>query len=166
MEEDEAKIKAKEESAAIIKDVLPHDLVKYGLIPELVGRLPVISTLDALDEPALIRILTEPKNALIKQYKKLFKIDGIELEFEEEAVEEIARRAIERKTGARGLRAIMEEVLGDIMFKVPSYPDVEKVVITSAFVKKEAAEPEIFINKNKRRSKRLNFLKKSEEKIS
>ena len=162
----EAKIKAKEESAAIIKDVLPHDLVKYGLIPELVGRLPVISTLDALDEPALIRILTEPKNALIKQYKKLFKIDGIELEFEEEAVEEIARRAIERKTGARGLRAIMEEVLGDIMFKVPSYPDIEKVVITSAFVKKEAAEPEIFINKNKRRSKRLNFLKKSEEKIS
>ena len=162
----EAKIKAKEESAAIIKDVLPHDLVKYGLIPELVGRLPVISTLDALDEPALIRILTEPKNALIKQYKKLFKIDGIELEFEEEAVEEIARRAIERKTGARGLRAIMEEGLGDIMFKVPSYPDIEKVVITSAFVKKEAAEPEIFINKNKRRSKRLNFLKKSEEKIS
>ena len=113
---------------------------------------------------ALKRILTEPKNALIKQYKKLFKIDGIQLEFEEEAVKEIAKRALERKTGARGLRAIMEEVLGDIMFVAPSYSDIEKIVITSAFVKKEAAEPEIFINK--KRSKRLNFLRKNEEKIS
>ena len=160
----EAKIKAKEETVAVIKDVLPHDLVKYGLIPELVGRLPVISVLDNLDEPALVRVLTEPKNALIKQYKKLFKIDGIQLEFEEEAVKEIAKRALERKTGARGLRAIMEEVLGDIMFVAPSYSDIEKIVITSAFVKKEAAEPEIFINK--KRSKRLNFLRKTEEKIS
>lgn len=160
----EAKIKVKEESAVVIKDVLPHDLVKYGLIPELVGRLPVISVLDNLDEPALVRVLTEPKNALIKQYKKLFKIDGIQLEFEEEAVKEIAKRALERKTGARGLRAIMEEVLGDIMFVAPSYSDIEKIVITSAFVKKEATEPEIFINK--KRSKRLNFLKKTEEKIS
>jgi len=122
--------------AGIFKDVTPHDIVKYGLIPELVGRLPVIVSLDSLDEAALVRILTEPKNALIKQYKKLVGMDGAELVFEEDAVKAIAKLAIERHTGARGLRAIIEDVMNDIMYDVPSKGNIKKVIITAKAVKK------------------------------
>ncbi len=114
----------------IFGDVTAHDIVKFGLIPELVGRLPVIVSLTELDNDALIRILTEPKNAIIKQYKKLFEIDGVTLSFEDEALKSIAELAIERKTGARGLRSIIEGVMTRIMYDVPSREDVEEVVIT------------------------------------
>ena len=130
-------IKKKEEklTEGIYKDVIPHDIVKYGLIPELVGRLPVIVSLDNLDENALMRVLTEPKNSLIKQYAKLFVMDNVELEFEDEALKHIAHLAIERNTGARGLRSIMEEFLGGVMYDVPSMDNVKKVIITEAYVK-------------------------------
>ncbi len=125
--------------AGIFKDVTPHDIVKYGLIPELVGRIPVIVSLDSLDEAALVRILTEPKNALVKQYQKLVGMDGAELVFEDEAVAAIAKLAIERNTGARGLRAIIEDIMTDIMYDVPSREDIKKVVITADAVNKKAA---------------------------
>ena len=136
-------IKKKEEKLAtgIFKDVTAHDIVKYGLIPELVGRLPVIVSLDSLDENALVRILTEPKNALIKQYKKLVGMDGVDLVFEDAAVKAVARLAIERNTGARGLRSIVEGILMDVMFEIPSDPKIKKVIITEAAVNK-TAKPE------------------------
>ena len=112
----------------------PQDLLKYGLIPEFVGRLPVATSVSALDKDALIRILTEPRNALVKQYQKLFSIDGIELEFSDDAIDAIAEQAMARDTGARGLRAIMEEVLLNVMYEVPSRPDVARVVITGEVV--------------------------------
>ena len=118
----------------IFRQVEPHDLVKYGLIPELVGRIPVIASLDALDEEALVRILREPKNALVKQYKKLFEMDNIQIDFEEDALKAIAKKAIERKTGARGLRGIMEELLGNLMFESPSDGTVAHIVITADMV--------------------------------
>ncbi len=118
------------ETEELISSVTPHDLVKFGLIPELVGRLPIISTLSALNEDMLCRILTEPKNSIIKQYQKLFDMDGVELEFDEEAIKEIAHQAVERKIGARGLRSIVETVLSKSMFEIPSDPTVEKVVIS------------------------------------
>ncbi|MFI9489456.1 ATP-dependent Clp protease ATP-binding subunit ClpX [Promicromonospora sp. NPDC052451] len=114
----------------LFAEVRPEDLQKYGLIPEFIGRLPVIASVSPLDRDALVRILTEPKNALVKQYKRMFEIDGVELEFDEPAVEAIAEQALLRGTGARGLRAIMEEVLQQVMFDVPSRDDVERVVIT------------------------------------
>jgi len=114
--------------ASIIETLEPEDLVKFGLIPEFVGRLPVISTLHELDEEALVRILQEPKNALVNQYKYLFEIDGVELDFRTEALVEIAKRALKRKTGARGLRSIMEELLMDTMFELPNI-DLEKVIV-------------------------------------
>lgn len=126
------------EMGELMRQIVPADLVKYGLIPELVGRLPVITTLDSLDEKALTRILTEPKNAMVKQYKKLLHLDGIELRFQEEALQEIARRAIERKTGARGLRGIMEGVLGQVMFDAPSDATISQILITPEAVKGEA----------------------------
>lgn len=119
----------------LFRQVLPQDLVKFGMIPEFVGRVPVNVALDLLDEKALIRILTEPKNAIVKQYKKLFELDGVELEFDKEALEEIAKRSYERKTGARGLRAIMESVMMDSMYQIPTDTKVLKCIIT-----KEAAE--------------------------
>ena len=125
----------------VYKDVTPHDIVKYGLIPELVGRLPVIVALDSLDEKALVRILTEPKNALVKQYQKLVGMDGAELIFDDSAVKAIAHLAIERNTGARGLRAIIEDIMTDIMYDVPSRADVKKVIITEDVVLKKA-EPQ------------------------
>jgi len=115
-------------AASIIETLEPEDLVKFGLIPEFVGRLPVISTLHELDEEALVRILQEPKNALVNQYKYLFEIDGVELDFRTEALVEIAKRALKRKTGARGLRSIMEELLMDTMFELPNI-DLEKVIV-------------------------------------
>jgi ATP-dependent Clp protease ATP-binding subunit ClpX len=113
-----------------LKLVLPEDLLKFGLIPEFVGRLPVISTLEPLDEKALVRILLEPKNALVKQYKKLLEMDNVELSFEQDALEAIAKEAIKRKTGARGLRAIIESIMLDVMFELPSRDDIVKCVIT------------------------------------
>lgn len=130
-----AEIKTKKEkSKGIYKDVVSQDLVKYGIVPELVGRLPVITVLDELDEKDLIRILSEPKNALVKQYKKLFEIDGIELNFEDGALEAIAQKAIAQETGARGLRSIVEKILMPIMFEVPSETDVVSVTVTKECV--------------------------------
>jgi len=114
--------------------VMPEDLLKFGLIPEFIGRLPVIATVDKLDEPALIQILTEPRNALIKQYRKLFELDHVELEFTDDAVQAMAHQAMLRGTGARGLRAIIEEVLLNVMYEVPSRDDVAKVVVTGEVV--------------------------------
>lgn len=114
----------------IMKKVIPHDLVKFGIIPELVGRVPVITVLEELDEKMLKQILTEPKNALVKQYKAIFELDGVDLEFEDEAYAEIAKLAIERKTGARGLRGIMEDILSELMFTVPSDGNIKKITIT------------------------------------
>ncbi|SHK04239.1 ATP-dependent Clp protease ATP-binding subunit ClpX [Anaerobranca californiensis DSM 14826] len=124
----------------ILNNILPEDLLKFGLIPEFVGRVPVVATLDSLDEEALIRILIEPKNSLVKQYQKLFKMDNVVLEFQEEALKAIAAEAIKRKTGARGLRAIMEKLMQDIMFEIPSRNDITKCIITKETVT-ERAEP-------------------------
>jgi ATP-dependent Clp protease ATP-binding subunit ClpX len=113
----------------VLKEVEPEDLIKYGLIPEFVGRLPVVATLDELDEPALIQILTEPKNALLKQYQKMFAMEGVELEIRPEALHAVSRRALARRTGARGLRSILEQALLETMFDLPSMSNVRKVVI-------------------------------------
>ena len=121
----------------VYRDVVAHDIVKYGVIPELVGRLPIIVTLDNLDEAALVRILKEPKNAVYKQYQKLLKMDGIELVFEDDALTEIAKLAIERETGARGLRSIIESVMLKPMYDIPSLEGAKKVVVTRGFVKGE-----------------------------
>lgn len=131
-----AKIKDKNErkSENLMKHVVQHDLVKYGLIPELVGRLPIITTLNELDEASLVKILTEPKNALVKQYQALFEIDKIKLEFQPEALSAIAKKAIESGTGARGLRGIMERVLGKLMFELPSDKTAAKVIVTKECV--------------------------------
>ena len=110
--------------------MLPEDLVKFGLIPELIGRLPIITALHGLDEKAMIKILTEPKNSLVKQYKKYFEMENVELEFESEAIEEIAKLALKRKIGARGLRSIIENVMTDLMYEIPSMDKVSKVLIT------------------------------------
>ncbi len=127
-----AEVKSKDEKlnlGEVLYDVEPEDLIKYGLIPEFVGRLPVVATLEELDEEALIQILTEPKNALTKQYEKLFEMEGCEIEFREEALRSVARKAMDRKTGARGLRTILEQVLLDTMYDLPSMDNVRKVVI-------------------------------------
>ncbi len=117
-----------------LRSVEPDDLLRFGLIPELVGRLPVLVTLDALDEPALVRILQEPKNALLKQYDKMFQLENIRVTFEPQAVRAIARRAIERGTGARGLRAVLETIMRDVMFDIPSREDVREIVVTEESV--------------------------------
>lgn len=121
----------------ILKQILPEDLLKFGLIPEFIGRVPIIVTLEQLDEEAMLRILTEPKNALSRQYRKLFDMDGVELEIERDALIEVARISIARNTGARGLRAILEDVLLPVMYELPSRSDVEKVVITKEAIRKE-----------------------------
>ena len=140
--EKETKIERMEKG--VYRDVVAHDIVKYGLIPELVGRLPVIVTLHNLDEEALVRIVKEPKNALSKQYKKLIGLDGIELEFEDEAYAAIAKMAIERNTGARGLRAILEGIMMKPMFELPSEENVEKIIITAGFVRGEEELKKIY----------------------
>ncbi|MBR5453398.1 MAG: ATP-dependent Clp protease ATP-binding subunit ClpX, partial [Clostridia bacterium] len=124
------KKKNDKKSDGIYKHTTSHDIVKYGLIPELVGRIPVIVSLDDLDEEALVRILREPKNSIIKQYEKLFEMDNAELEFEDDALREVAALAIERETGARGLRAILEGAMNPIMYKLPSETDIVKVIVT------------------------------------
>lgn len=139
-----AEVAAKEEKnvGKLLKEVMPEDLIKFGLIPEFVGRVPVVVTLDSLDESALIRILREPKNSLTKQYHKLFELDGVELDFNEDALEVMAKRSLERKTGARGLRAIMENTLMDLMYKAPSDNTIRKCIITKEAVE-GTGEPEI-----------------------
>ncbi|MEO2119120.1 MAG: ATP-dependent Clp protease ATP-binding subunit ClpX, partial [Microbacterium sp.] len=117
----------------------PEDLHKFGLIPEFIGRLPVVASVSPLDREALIEILTAPKNALVKQYQRMFEIDGVSLEFDDEALVAIADLAVARKTGARGLRAILEDVLGPIMFEIPSAENVDKVIVTRAAVEDGAA---------------------------
>ena len=136
----EIKSKQVNDDTKLYEDVNAHDIVKYGLIPELVGRLPVIVGLDSLDEDALIKILSKPKNSITKQYQKLFEIDGVELEFTDDALMAVAKQAIERKTGARGLRAIMEETMTQIMFEIPSNKNVKKVIINGECINK-TAEP-------------------------
>ncbi len=133
-----ADIEKKEEKTMkdLLEKLLPQDLVKFGLIPEFVGRLPVITTVQPLSRDAYIEILTKPKNALTKQYKKLFELDGVELEFEDEALNAIVDKAIERKTGARGLRAILEETMRDIMFEIPTNKEIAKCTITKETVEK------------------------------
>ena len=133
----------------IYKQILPQDLLKFGMIPEFVGRLPIVATLDELTKEALIEIVTKPKNALIKQYKKLVELDGVELEFEPEALEIIVDKAIERKTGARGLRSIIEEIMRDIMYDIPSNQKIAKCIITKDTVLNNS-KPEIIIDENKK----------------
>lgn len=134
-----APIHSKDDDLDIFSEVLPEDLHKFGLIPEFIGRLPVITTVSPLDREALMEILTVPRNALVKQYQKIFEIDGVELEFDRGALEEIAELAVKRQTGARGLRAILEEILGPVMFEVPSDDEAHKVLITRDVVLKNAA---------------------------
>ena len=143
----------------IFQELLPQDLLKFGLIPEFIGRLPIVATLKDLDKEALIKILKEPKNALVKQYTKLFEIDGVELEFEDEALNAIVEKAIERKTGARGLRSIIEEIMRDIMFEIPSNPNIEKCIITKETVLNKA-EPKIIENVNKNEQKEIKNTKR------
>ena len=151
--------KEKRNVGELFKQVLPQDFVKFGLIPEFVGRVPINVGLDLLDEQALVRILTEPKNAIVKQYKKLFELDGVELEFTEEAIAEIARRSLERKTGARGLRAIMESVMMDVMYRIPSETGVSKCIITKEAAMGEAG-PELLYSVDDK-SKRMGGRKSS-----
>ena len=132
----------------------PYDLVKFGLIPELVGRMPVIVALDALDEEAFVRILSEPKNALTKQYKELLALDGVELEFTDDALRAIAAKAAERNTGARGLRGIMERIMGKLMYEIPGDEEIYRVVITGECVKGNA-EPEILRDREKRKKSQI-----------
>lgn len=131
--------KKERDTASVLKQVQPHDLLKFGIIPELVGRLPVITTLNALDKGQLVRILTEPKNALVKQYQKLLEYDMVELDFDTQALEAAADRAIERGIGARGLRAVLEEVMTPLMYEVPSDPTITRVTITAESVKEHVS---------------------------
>ena len=133
----------------LLPQVMPEDLLKYGLIPELIGRLPVVSALSNLTEHDLIRILIEPKNSLIKQYRKMFKMDNVELDFTEDALVEISKRALQRGTGARGLRAIMEEIMLNIMFEIPERSDIDKCIITREAVENKI-EPEVLSKSNKK----------------
>lgn len=133
----------------LFKELLPQDLLKFGLIPEFVGRLPIIATLEELNRDALIDIVTKPKNALVKQYQRLVELDNVQLEFEQEALELIVDKAIQRKTGARGLRSIIEEIMRDIMFEIPSNPKIEKCIITKQTVENKEP-PKIIINNNKK----------------
>lgn len=155
-----AQIESKKEieKYKIFEELLPQDLLKFGLIPEFVGRLPIIATLKELDKETLINIVTEPKNALTKQYKKLLELDGVELEFEPEALNSIVEKAIERNTGARGLRSIIEDIMRDIMFDIPSNPKIEKCIITKDTVEGKDG-PKLVINENKT-SKRIKIKKK------
>ncbi|MEK9687491.1 MAG: ATP-dependent Clp protease ATP-binding subunit ClpX [Gammaproteobacteria bacterium] len=144
----------KEAIKDLLKDVEPEDLVKYGLIPEFVGRLPVVATLEELDKEALVQILQEPKNALIKQYQRLFEIEEVELEFREEAIEAIAELAMKRKTGARGLRTVLEKTLLDTMFDIPSTEDVKRVIVDEAAVKGDSKPFLVYDSESKKASKK------------
>ena len=143
------------EAADVFADVMPEDLLKFGLIPEFIGRLPVITSVSSLDKTALIKILTEPKNALVRQYQKLFELDGVELDFDEEALIAIAELALKRGTGARGLRAIMEHILLGVMYDIPGRTDVEKVIVTADCINNDA-QPKLLLRSGDaaKRSKR------------
>ena len=145
----EVKSKKDLDRSKLFKELVPQDLIRYGLIPELVGRMPVITTLEALDIEALVRILSEPKNALIKQYTQLFSLDGVKLEFTSEALKAVAEKTLKRNTGARGLRSVMEELLTQLMYEVPSDPTIEQIVITGDCVTQNA-QPEIVVNPEKK----------------
>jgi ATP-dependent Clp protease ATP-binding subunit ClpX len=145
----------KKDLSELYKHILPEDLLKFGLIPEFVGRVPIIVTLHQLEEQALINILTQPKNALVKQFTKLLEMDGVQLEFEDDALAEIAKLAIERKTGARGLRAILESIMLDVMYEVPSRGDVKKCVITKDTVKNSKVPMLILGDKDSKQQKAL-----------
>ncbi|GAA3654573.1 ATP-dependent Clp protease ATP-binding subunit ClpX [Asaccharospora irregularis] len=142
-----AKIESKKELdiGKLYAKVLPEDLLKFGLIPEFIGRIPVLATLELLDEDALMQILKEPKNALVKQYKKLLELDNVELEFEDEALRAIAKKAIERNTGARGLRSIVESTMMETMYEVPSREDIKKVIVTEKSVNEDSEKPIIVL---------------------
>ena len=142
--------KIERDAEDLLAQVRPEDLTKFGLIPEFIGRLPLIASVSPLDQAALVQILTEPRNALVKQYRKLFDLDGVELEFTEDAIAAIADKALERGTGARGLRAIIEEVLLHVMYDVPSRGDVEKVVVTSEVVDDDVA-PTLVLRETKKK---------------
>jgi ATP-dependent Clp protease ATP-binding subunit ClpX len=145
---------------ALLKKLLPQDLLKFGLIPEFIGRVPVNVTLDSLTEEALVQILTEPKNAAIKQYKVIFDMDSVELEFEDEAISAIAKKALERKTGARGLRAILEEIMTDVMFEIPSNETISKCIVTKETVD-EGKQPTLIYNENIKPIKKQTTAKKA-----
>ena len=160
-----ATLQSAEENAAkdYFVDVMPEDLLKFGMIPEFIGRLPILTSVENLDRPALMEILTEPKNALVKQYQKLFELDDVELEFSPDALEVVADLAIKRGTGARGLRAIMEETLLGVMYEIPSKPDVAKVIITPQAVLKEAAPT--LVNRPAGGPKRLSKAEKGDKSV-
>jgi ATP-dependent Clp protease ATP-binding subunit ClpX len=162
-----ATVKGPDERRAgeVLKEVQPEDLLRFGLIPEFIGRLPVIATLGDLDEPALIKILTEPKNALAKQYARLFDIEGVKLTFQEDALKEIAKRAIERNTGARGLRSILEILLLDTMFELPGMEGVEEVIITGENIVNGAPPILVFSDKKKAKDKEAKENKKKKETV-
>ncbi len=142
--------RTKVEEADLLKKVQPEDLLKYGLIPEFIGRLPAMVTLEELSEEAMVQIITEPKNALLRQYKKLFEMDGVELEIEEDAIVAIARKALEKKTGARGLRSIMEKIMTDIMYEIPSRHDIHKCIITKETVEGDVQPTLVLIDPAKK----------------
>jgi ATP-dependent Clp protease ATP-binding subunit ClpX len=144
-----APLQDKNDDGALFAEVLPEDLHRFGLIPEFIGRLPVIATVGPLDQEALMEILTVPRNALVKQYQRMFELDDVELDFDDEALRAIADLAVERKTGARGLRAILEDVLGPIMFEIPSSEDVSKVLVTRAAVE-DGAAPTVVLRQRKK----------------
>lgn len=135
----DVKSKADAEAENLLSKVIPQDLIKFGIIPELIGRVPCITSLESLDEDALVKILTETKNSLVKQYENLFSFDNVEIQFTTDALRSVAKKAIENKTGARGLRAIMEEVLMDVMFETPSDPTIEKIIVNSACIEEGAS---------------------------
>lgn len=158
-----AEIRSKEQAnlGELLESIMPGDLLKFGLIPEFVGRLPIVVTLEALDEEALVKILSEPKNALIKQYKKLFEMDNVELEFQEEALKAIAKEAIKRKTGARGLRSIIEDTMKEIMFDIPSNEQVSKVIVSEDTIRTKT--PQLVLAESGKREK-IKITKKTKSK--
>ena len=155
--------KTKQDISELLKQIAPQDFVKFGMIPEFIGRVPIIVTLDLLDEEALMRIITEPKNAMVKQYKKLLEFDGVELVFEDDAIREIAKQSAERKTGARGLRAIMEKTMLDTMFTIPSAEKAVKCIVSAAAVRGEE-KPQIIYSEDKSPKKGITLKKKSTNK--
>ena len=155
--------KSKKDVSELLKQLEPQDFVKFGMIPEFIGRVPILVTLDLLDENALMRIITEPKNAMVKQYKKLLEFDGVELEFEDEAIREIAKQSAARKTGARGLRSIMEKTMLDTMFTIPSEEKAVKCIVTVAAVKGDE-KPQIIYSEDKPPKKGITIKKKTTNK--
>ena len=163
-----ADVKGKKDTIAseLLKDIQTQDLLKYGLIPEFIGRIPIITTLESLDEDALVRILTEPKNALVKQYQRLFEMDNVELVFEEKALIEIAKKAIKNETGARGLRGIIEDVMLDVMYDIPSQKNIIKCIISEDTITKGKAPLLVYKEKQIESPKRTTKKKKDEESAS